>query len=791
MRLKAFVLSATATTMLAIGFFYLAPIKSYAITGSDFQAGRIIDDAIFFNSNAMTPDQIQYFLDSKVPTCDRNHSGITGSSGTRYDPPFTCLKEYIENPTTRENNIGRFNSDGSPYNVPGGMSAAQIIWSAGQAHGINPQVLLVMLQKEQGLVTDTWPTAGNYKIALGFACPDTAPCDSQYYGFYNQVSSAAKQLKKYVTYPDSYNFKAGVTRYIGYNPSSACGGSNVYLQNSATAALYNYTPYQPNPGALASLTDTNPGGTSDCGAYGNRNFWWFFNKWFGSTFGSLFRTVDSGTLYYTNGKYRFIVPSVDLINQYGLSLNDVRFVSQQELDAIPIAPSPFTSTLGQVIKSNSDTDSDGGALYLVSDGRRHQFGSMEQFTAFGYKAQSINVLPIDIISRITPNTLGLSSFVKGSDNYIYKMEGGSRRVIFEFSKFAALNPSGKVTQLSNFTLAHYYFGTALIDGNFVAIGPDKTVRLYTGATSYYTLTSMDQYQCWGLANLRNYTIENNDLLPASNQGTIRCSAKTSSGKFYLAINGVRYELAGGAHSQPPLLNDYFVNSLPSGYLHPVVKGEGPELAVLEGDLKRPIPSMSVFEALGYSSNQISEMPNNSYYALPTGSRKYSIGSLILEPNKTVSVVTGSNSRSYISSEAQFGHYGFNWGAILPADSPDLWQFPNTQTLGQYIRNGNELFLVDSGYSYVIPTTLDTAVGVNRASLPAIDTGKVLSGTRYAQMKKFVKAQDGPTIYLLDGGKKRPYADWNAFMRDSSNKPQDIVNLSPGAIAGFPDGSVVY
>lgn len=245
-----------------------------AVTASDWSAGRIIDDAVFYDKNAMSAAQIQAFLNAKVPTCDRNRP----SSNPNYQPPWTCLKEYQENTTTKENNVGRFNSNGTPYNVPGSKSAAQIIWEAGQNYGINPQVLMIMLQKEQSLITDNWPWKIQYNKAMGYACPDTAPCDSQYYGLFNQISSAAWQLKRYGQYPDSYNFKAGVTRYIGYSPNAACGGSNVYIENMATAALYNYTPYQPNAGALSNMY-----GTSNCGAYGNRNFWRMFNDWFGST----------------------------------------------------------------------------------------------------------------------------------------------------------------------------------------------------------------------------------------------------------------------------------------------------------------------------------------------------------------------------------------------------------------------------------------------------------------------------------------------------------------------------
>ena len=262
--------------------------NSFALSGGDFQAGRIIDDIVFTNKNSMSVQQIQNFLNAEVPICDRNHIGFTGASGTAYNPPWTCLKEYNENPYTLQNNIGKFNADGSPYQVPGGQSAAQIIWNAGQQYNINPQVILATLQKESGIVTDNWAASWQYKTAMGYACPDSGPnntanCSSQYYGFYNQVTSAAWQFNQYMSNPSAYNFQGNVTRYIQFSPDTTCGGSNIFIKNSSTAALYNYTPYQPNTGSLNGLSDTSPGGAATCGAYGNRNFWWYFNEWFGNT----------------------------------------------------------------------------------------------------------------------------------------------------------------------------------------------------------------------------------------------------------------------------------------------------------------------------------------------------------------------------------------------------------------------------------------------------------------------------------------------------------------------------
>jgi hypothetical protein len=134
------------------------------------------------------------------------------------------------------------------------------------------------------LVTDDWPWPRQYEIAMGYGCPDSGPnysanCSSQFYGFFNQVYQAAQAFRRYETNPTWYNYRAGRNNYIQYHPNPSCGGTNVFIENQATANLYIYTPYQPNAAALNNLYGTG----NDCSAYGNRNFWRLFNDWFGPT----------------------------------------------------------------------------------------------------------------------------------------------------------------------------------------------------------------------------------------------------------------------------------------------------------------------------------------------------------------------------------------------------------------------------------------------------------------------------------------------------------------------------
>lgn len=261
-----------ALVVLGVTTLSLAAPKAHALSGSDFNPGRIIDDSVFFNKDAMSVNDIQNFIYSKSGNCDTWHAAGSGAQGAT--PPWTCLYQYRENTTTHENNIGNPSA-----NPAGSITGAQIIYNAAQQYNISPKVLLVLIQKESSLITDNWPYPWQYRSATGYGCPDTAPCDSQYYGFYNQVNKAAFQYRRYATYPNEYNFKAGRNNNVGYNPNGACGYQTVYIQNQATAGLYNYTPYVPNAAALNNLYGTGDG----CSAYGNRNFWRLYSDWFGST----------------------------------------------------------------------------------------------------------------------------------------------------------------------------------------------------------------------------------------------------------------------------------------------------------------------------------------------------------------------------------------------------------------------------------------------------------------------------------------------------------------------------
>ena len=244
----------------AIGvLFGIINTKYVSAETSGFNPGYIIADDVFTNSSSMNAADIQAFLNQRNSICLKDLQVLS---------------------------LNDLNNDGlgdEPYGRGTGetVSAAVLIHQAAQLYSINPQVILSTLEKEQGLVTRSDCPEWRYNTALGYGCPDNEPCDDSAYGFTRQIDYGVWHFKGF--FDDSFPippYTPGL-RTVLFNPDSACGSTQVNIQNKATAALYSYTPYQPNAQALEAA----PGQEVTCGAYGNLNFWRYFNQWFGSTLG--------------------------------------------------------------------------------------------------------------------------------------------------------------------------------------------------------------------------------------------------------------------------------------------------------------------------------------------------------------------------------------------------------------------------------------------------------------------------------------------------------------------------
>ncbi|MCU9971193.1 hemagglutinin [Mobiluncus mulieris] len=226
---------------------------------TDFRPGFLISDEVFYNYQAMDLPKIEAFIREKNAGCQ--------------DGAAPCLANYRESTKDMPATQRCSGYAGNPEE-----SAAMIIFKTSQACHLNPQVLLVLLQKEQGLLTASGfdLTPARYEIATGFGCPDEQNCDERFFGFSTQVYYAAAQFQRYRQQPHLFKIRAGQMTRIAFSPDPNCGDAEVFVENQATAGLYNYTPYQPDAGVLVG----NPG---HCSSFGNANFYGLFRAWFGDS----------------------------------------------------------------------------------------------------------------------------------------------------------------------------------------------------------------------------------------------------------------------------------------------------------------------------------------------------------------------------------------------------------------------------------------------------------------------------------------------------------------------------
>lgn len=308
-------------------------IPSLAAADS-FNQNNIINDLVFDNTSTMNAGQIDAFLNNFPGSCISLNNGFKTIDPTGYNP-----------------------SQG--YIFGGYVSAGQAIYDAAQAYGINPQVLLTTLEKEQSLVTGQNNFAGycnngdqnKYAAAVGYGCPDsgttysytgldlyqrngttvtdtgtTCVNSSLKAGFSQQLIRAAwlfkfgEQRSKgnigWAVIKGSWNNSddpqscyggpmtqgtyarcpsGGSAYYDGY---TTIDGTSVHMDDGATASLYWYTPH----------------------FSGNQSFFNLFTGWFGSTY---------------------------ISSPYAWNLNSVQVYSDSNYQTLISNLSPLTLTPGQ------------------------------------------------------------------------------------------------------------------------------------------------------------------------------------------------------------------------------------------------------------------------------------------------------------------------------------------------------------------------------------------------------------------------------------------------------------
>jgi len=402
-----------AATVVTLTVFGLVAIPSEqepaaALNGSMFDPGLIISDSVFYDFGAMSIADIQRFLDGRVATC------------AAADDRPGCIKDYRLSTPGATGSAGRCESVPAKSNI----TAAELIYDVARACGINPRVILVKLQKEQGLITSTDPSPRAYNFALGMDCPDTpSGCSAASAGFFWQLYKGVGQLNWYSNPAGSFTWlKPGSVISRAYYPNRpSCGSQSFTLQNKATAALYYYTPYVPNQAALDNLYTTG----DSCSSYGNRNFWRFYSDWFGSPIGGGFLLkAAKGDTFLIVDELKYRVTDPELLKSLA-PLGPIGQISKDYLDS-------FT-TVGDMtpLVRNATTD----RYSFIDNGKRIRFATCEQVASFGLDCASAITLTSPQLSALASGG-EVTNLVLGSSDERYIVEAGQLREVLNDSSAA-------------------------------------------------------------------------------------------------------------------------------------------------------------------------------------------------------------------------------------------------------------------------------------------------------------------------------------------------------------------
>lgn len=394
-------------------FFVLIPISADA---EDFDPNFVLSDEDLIAHNTMTRGDVHIFLNSKG-----------GQLSNQY---FRDTDRYQR-------------------------SAADIIFNAAQKHKINPRVLLVMLQKEQSLITDQKPKITQFDWAMGYGVCDACSVDTslvaKHKGFATQVDSAAGSLRYYL---DQYKIQKWIKRA---GQTYTISGITVTPVSNATGFLYTYTPH----------------------IEGNKNFRTIWRNWFEKTYpdGLILKAPNSPDIWYLQNGQRRRIASMNVLNSY-FNPSEIRIADALDILNIPKGPAmQFTNYA--LIRSNHRT-------YLLVDSELLQFASDESLRSLGFNPEEIIDAEPEELTQFTRGTMltSASEYPTGAilqartSNDLYYVKNGYRHPILD-KKILASNFKNDPPILVNDTgLEAYLPNNPILFDNGSLIGLKGTPHIY-------------------------------------------------------------------------------------------------------------------------------------------------------------------------------------------------------------------------------------------------------------------------------------------------------------------------
>jgi hypothetical protein len=751
-------------------------LTSTHASADTFNPNRIIDDGVFDNANSMSAAQIDAFLNSFASSCISPNSGFRAIDPTGYNP-----------------------TNGFQYG--GFVTAGQVIYDSAQVYGINPQVLITTLEKEQSLVTGQNNFAGycnngsqhKYAAAVGYGCPDsgttysysgvnlyqrngvtvtdtgtTCVNSASKAGFSQQVIRAAWLLKfgeqrsegnvGWAVIKGNWNNSddpqscyggpmtqgtwqrcpsGGSAYYDGYTTIDATA---VHMDTGATAALYWYTPH----------------------FHGNQNFFSLFTGWFGSTQfpqpigASLDVQPSTGIIYLVTGTTRYQVPDWDMMINYGLNSYPVQTVTDATIQGL---------TDGGLL-TNLIYDNNG--VYLVNNGTRYPVSS-SMCTVWGFNcADGTFVKPLGAAFQTQYLQQGslLTQLLKAS-GVVYKMSNGTKQPVANPQTLSDLGLSTTAMLPASTVNARHALGALLITTpGTLQFSPDPHIYYFDGS-AYWTVPDMNTYYDWALDKAGHLAVPVSSYNQTPPTTSLLNSFATASSKYYLVDQGKKNLIPDNLASlwSPTLFAagpSTLFNALASDSLSQLVLAS-PNVYVLDTNGKHYVQTPFEYARLQSIYGRVTSIRAAKVLSVAQGNDALVDGDVILKSDNHAIYVVNSHKLTYISSPDTFNAYGYNWGAVRSYDNSITSDYPlDNLALGNGLSSDGIHFVVSGGTLYQLTSSQATDFGAIDSKFTPI-TKTALARSTTATLPRFMLNTDDGRVYYASGGAIHYVSSYTAYM----------------------------
>lgn len=797
------------TATLSFAAILVAGLTMVLLGGSaaaSFDKNHLLGDSVMDNKGVMSAAQIDAFLNSFDHSCISTSSGFQAILPTGYSP-----------------------ADGFEYG--GFTSAGNVIHGAAQAYDINPQVLLVTLEKEQSLVTgrnsSSYCSSGNHKYAaaMGYGCPDSGG-DYSYSGLNLYRRNGTTQTSISSTCVNSAN-KAGFSQqvirgawllkfsqqrsqgrvdwaiirgnwdnsddldscYSGpmvrgtwqrcpsgphtfYDGNKTIDGQTVKMGSGATAALYWYTPH----------------------FHGNQLFVSLFEDWFGSTVGTPFFKVPNDNKTYVLGadNLYYHVASPEVMKAYGYGK---RFFKVAAMPSSQLTGKTFDGILPLVARFEGDP------VYLVDRSGRYHFQSEPMLNEYGYLMGDEAELPTSL-GLYFPDAGNMRNIIKEYDGTkIFLMDNGQRHRFLDLDAFRTGSPA--YSTLPYVRLSSDFMES--LDATYPILGNNKLIKTYDNGG--YGFWNGETY-----FNIARHTAENLRLTPDYNlhsgevdnlpraTAPVRALVK-SHGKYYVLDKKRKLEIPS-ADLTLYGLDDADFAPAPGDLLGRVgtqpmsqligIDGSHSKFMLRDGGKDHFDSSVAISEQ-GFSLDELVMLTANAAAAFPSsGKLILATGTLFkISGSPQTFLLHSSTAKLYIDSPAMMSDYGFASSSVRTFSTTQVSGYPTAATLSRFSRDGdNNVWLVHSGGKRQLVSPTLAASGrfnLTVSSLNRLSSRVHQMSKNIGPLKNVLGDPSNNRKYHVENGNKR-WITSPAAMQGLGYSNADVSMVSASFIGSLPSGS---